>query len=391
VQSTHHDIARQLAGEQKGLLSPQASSENKAAVVQLEMWELEDQFRQLTKRTQNKKAYNLLSEQEKIQIEKDKLAIMLKAQTAMEKRYGKPTKKPSDDLKTPKAAWWRKLLFGFLMIIDIALMTVGGYLGSLELLGLLAPHLASIAVSIIALSATGIEAVMMYAIFKPMLQEGLKIPRAPSSKETLAEKHDKKINALENMNALMVDNYEKHSSFVYGYHTRILKMFNDDVKNTELLSYKESIPKRILRYGLSTFNTILNLAGVYFGTVLLLTALSPVLVGTPVGWGIIATVAVAQLLSRLFIRKNAVFTMLNPSAAHHEATREKLLKFESKSESIETHMKRLEATEKLAVLEKKQSSSRPRRRVSESFASRRMEPSAEGNNQGSEVASIRLS
>lgn len=317
--------------------------------LKLTLKKLESDYKELEKKSDDKKYWDALSESQKIENEKAKLAIVLEINKSIENQYGKIAEKKEKPAEK-KAAFWRKALFGFLIIIDITFMCIGGFLGATSLLQMI-PGITSVTTALVAGLTTAIESLMMYSIFKPMLQQGLGIPVNPP-KETLSNYYGQRLELTEKVNSKMVNNghytFEK-SPELYQSYAGILKTINKDMKKTTLTSFNEPSYKKVGRYCLSGLNLILSMAGTYFGTVMLLTAISPLLLGTPVGWAIIGTFILAHLISKLVIRQNSIFNLLNPSAHRHEEIRNKLLQFEDKSSGIDYdlhHMKKVDKAEK---------------------------------------------
>lgn len=277
------------------------------------------------------------SEKTKIENEQKKFKIIEQIYNSI-----KPKEQEQKEIeaKKTKNTWWRKALFGFLIVTDITLMTMGGYFGFLELMQLLIPSLSAFAMKLIAIIATGIEGLMMYSVFKPFLQRGLGIqPEAPS--DTLVANYSNRIVLMKKINDLM-ENYEfakKMGVERYSSYAEVLKEFNKDISEIKLTPYQESKTKKVIRYGLSTLNTGLSIAGTYFGATLLLTAISAALIGTPIGWAIIATIIVAQLLTRFFVRQNSVYDLLNPEAKQQNLVIKQLKNFSNINSRMDQNLK----------------------------------------------------
>lgn len=321
--------------------APQANSAIDSLQIRLDHYELE--YKKCCVVSDNKLLWRLLSDAEKMANERAKLKLLQEVNKLIDQYYGAThnIEVIDDAPRGQNVPLSRKLLFAFLIVVDITFMSIGSYLGSVALLNLFVPAISTLVATLVAGIATAIEAVMMYSVFKPMLQRGLKIP-VDQPEGLLATDYGKRLSMMQKINAKMVNNIQytqKHGPNVYASFMPLLKLLNQDVKKITLLPYQEPYYKTLARYGLSILNVTLSIAGTYYGASLLLLALCAPLVGTPIGWGIIGTFIFAQLLTRLVIRQTAVYDLLNPFAKRHESLRNKIESFVNPSEAIDREWK----------------------------------------------------
>lgn len=121
------------------------------------------------------------------------------------------------------------------------------------------------------------------------------------------------------------------------------------VEKIKIKTYVESPFKKGLRFVLSAVDMSLNIGGGYFLATSLLagTTAAAALLGTPVGWGIVALIIVGQFALRLAVGSNAMFNLLNPGAEKHKKVTEEINEYElntAKYEEILTTKKQIENT-----------------------------------------------
>jgi hypothetical protein len=313
---------------------------------------LHDQFIMLQNSSADEKAWNDLTEINRIEIEKKKLNILQDVYKSIEEQYGPSNRKLSSLNAEKKNSVWRRVLFGVLTVADIVISSIGGFLGAISLLKLIpgVSHAAGIVVSSIAVT---IEGTARYSVFKPWLQKGLGMtPDEP--KDTLVKHYEDRLMLTKKINSLMLNNLvytaEKDPT-VYQSYTGILKAANQDVRQIKLPPYKERTAVKVGRYCLSTLDVGLSAAGTYFSAVMLLTVVSAALLSTPPGWAIIAAAIVLQLVMRYVIRQSSIFTLLNPSAAQHEAVKDKLEKFTPKEQEFDRDLDLIKKAKKSSAVD----------------------------------------
>lgn len=316
-------------------------------ILEVTLKKLNDRFLQLTQMTNDKKSWDNFTEEKKLAIESNKYEIMRQVLISIQKQYGKKYKQNVDIVIKENSENWRKALFAVLMTTDIAVMTIGTFVGASSLMRLL-PGVGTIFPSIVGGIGVGIESLIKYAMFKNFLQQGLGISPEPST-EKLLTKYEMRLALMEQINHLMVNNMHYTRSqgpVIYQYYTNILKSFNADMKKTQIAPYEEPRSKRYIRNCLSIINLGLNVASTYFAASLLLTTFLAPLVGTPIGWGIVGFVIAAQLLSKFIVRKTSIFTLMNPAAVQHDMIKDKLSHFKDRSKGIDQDLNTMRSLNK---------------------------------------------
>jgi hypothetical protein len=270
------------------------------------------------------------SNEEKRVVEKKKYAIMQKVYASINRE----TEVKPEPQET--AALWRRALLLFLITIDIAMISVWGLRGTVDLLKALVPKIPMGIALFISTIATSIEGIILCSLLKPYLQRGLEI-EPDATEDTLADSYDNRLKLIEKMNSSMITDICSNSADDYGSYASILKKFNQDMKRTQLTDYSESTAKRRGRYCLSIIDIGVNITGAYFGSTTLLTTLGATsLIGTPIGWGIIIVLIATQLFVSFLMRKDSVYSWLHPRKPQYEATQKKLINFKDRSDEIQT-------------------------------------------------------
>ncbi len=159
--------------------------------------QLEQAYQSLSNISKNKNRWNKLKLEEKMAIEHYKLSII----KAVEKNIREKLHIEAEiqkQVQQNKIAWWRYLLFGFLVTMTIVPAGFGIYLGLNELLALI-PGMSEIGVQVTSAFAALIECLMFYSIMKPFMQNALNIHPEQSLQE-LTQGYNDRLDTMERLN-----------------------------------------------------------------------------------------------------------------------------------------------------------------------------------------------
>jgi len=313
------------------------------------MIELEQEFQRLLAISQDKEFWKKLQENERITIEKYKLAIMLAVQNYLLEKYKNLTiehDKPAESEKKPSKWLW--VLYGALMGIELTPMIWGGFLGVVELLGAI-PQLTTHIVTMVGIVVCSMEAVLYYSVMGPVLQAGLGLSSTILAAREL-EIYNRQLQAINLIDTVMSSD-NKIGAAEYNNHLKLLQLFGKNIveAKTKIEEFKEPSTKKGLRWLASGVNILLNIGGGYFICISLLrgSAATAALIGTPAGWAIIGFITLGQFALRYVVRSNGMMNLLNPSAERHNKIYERVDKFklnENKYQEILGRKKEKEET-----------------------------------------------
>jgi len=308
-------------------------------------------------------------EADKMAVEELRLKIMRKMLSHMRKMLSQLPKKVEIEEKheeepsptcttTLKKRWanfmkrWAKPLYVFLMLFNVAFMAIGGFLGMQEVLADI-PGLAVLTANVISAGFTLCECAMAYSISGPYVKKGLGIPE-DAVERTMAIVQDEQREVTEAINRILLspDYYQKMNYSNYHENSTLASLFNEHVSAIQPIEFQEPWKRKGFRWFLGGVNIVLIMTNCFYMTGGLLKLIAPALMGTPVGWGIIAAVILIQVVVASIMRSESMYEMLNPEVVQIKEVNKKIKSFENQSESLKLTLQGLQKRE--ALLQKKE-------------------------------------
>ena len=270
---------------------------------------------------------------EKLAMEDYRLALMESIYIQLANIQSVPEKKRTLFEKFIRGIKIALLIFaGVVGMADTAIWT---YFGAQEALLLAIPGAIAAALIPLSIIFTVIAVVQFFGFEMDQVKEMLGIKIGSKSRELL-ETHEKQIRLTKKINAILLTDIHTINQLTtpqYQDYSNIAVQFNNDViyKKSVFKEYKEHPLKKCLRYAMTAAGIILISMEVYLGTTLLLGTFMAPLVGTPIGWGIIAALTATYIILFLSMRGSGMDTLFNSIHTQSLKVKQKLNEFIPKS------------------------------------------------------------
>lgn len=235
------------------------------------------------------------------------------------------------------------LFFALLMLIECIPTILGSFLEVKAILS----KIFTLSTQILQAASTFIclvEGMIFYAMIGPLLQRalGLAVKHKQHTIPQLYKEQLKSVNEINNRLTLETPFRNQMPVEKYHWYVEMASSFNDHICELRLAPFKEQPFKKFFRIGLAAINIIFNLIACYYGTLSLLSAFAPFLVGTPLGIGIVVSMVIGQQVGRFILRADNMFYYLNPMARKHNKIKESVESFQKKNDTLQdilTHKK----------------------------------------------------
>ena len=272
----------------------------------------------------------------KIKQEKAKLAFLkgferhLKTIDIGKKKTLKKKNKQKPFLALQTVFYYFLLGFG---LIENAIST---YLVAENLL-ILIPALSNPWVIAGSLLITFINSALFYAVEASMFKEILGIEASQNERTQLIQTYLEKLNTVEQINKILFDfNFILNTpQSDYQRYAELALLMNQDMEKLQntIGKHHESLAKKAVRYFVRGFGAVICAAGTYFLSTSLVTLFATPLMGTPIGWILIALVLITGLIFYFTMQAPAMMQLLHPEYLPFKDLKLKLKNFEYKNEA----------------------------------------------------------
>ena len=225
--------------------------------------------------------------------------------------------KVSKEPEVPKSKLSRMLrlmLYYFLIPFGVLQDAIGSFLFSSTLFALI-PTISSPVVIALSVLYTVLDCILFFAFEVSFLKPALGLDIKTNELGSALDIYSQKLKATIEINALItnVKLINTAPEFYLKHKTHALKCNQEitELKN-KMGDDKESIPKKILKWGVIGFGILSSIAGNYFMATSLLTALCAPLLGTPIGWGIIILSILGGLGFYYAMGATSMINLVNP-------------------------------------------------------------------------------
>ncbi|MCC2667059.1 MAG: hypothetical protein K0S63_975 [Gammaproteobacteria bacterium] len=277
-----------------------------------------------------------VSEQDKIAIEESRLKIM-KEMLAYLKENGDTQKKDPLQEAVPQSStkWWAKPVYVFLMLFNVLFMAIGGFLGAREILVDIISYLSPVIINLISGCLAACECAMSYSISSPYVKKGLGLPEDEIAR-TIAIIQNEQCQTTEAINAKLLSPqyYQSMTPSDYSEYTKLSSLFNDYISNIKPIEFQEPVFKKRIRLFFTAVNMVLMMTNSFYMTTALLKVVAATLVGTPIGWAMIAGVILIQLAATSIMRSESMFEMLNPEVVKIKEANKRIKSFKNKTKDF---------------------------------------------------------
>ncbi len=291
------------------------------------------------------------SEQDKIVLEEERLTAMRALLADLKKNDDVEEK---DQLQEPapllSRKWWAKPAYVFLMLFNVLFMAIGGFLGMQEVLLDAIPTISPWVMNLISGCLAACECAMSYSISSPYVKKGLGLPEDEIARTiTMIQAEQCQVTEAINAKLLSPQYYQVMTQSDYSKQAELASRFNDHVSNIKPIEFQEPVFKKRVRLFFTAVNMILTITNSFYMTTAFLKAVAATLVGTPVGWAVIAGVILIQLGVTSIMRSESMFEMLNPEVVKIKEAKKKINSFKNKIKDFQLISTGLQEKENLLL------------------------------------------
>jgi hypothetical protein len=234
--------------------------------------------------------------------------------------------------EVPKSKLRRRfslMLYYFLIPFGVLQDAIGSFLFSSTLFALI-PSITSPVVIAVSVLYTVLDCILFFAFEVSFLKPALGLDIKTNELGSALDIYSQKLKATIEINALitnvrLIDTapefYHKHKNHALKCNQEITELKN------KMGDDKESILKKILKWGVIGFGILSSIAGNYFMATSLLTAFCAPLLGTPIGWGIIVLSILGGLGFYYAMGATSMINLVNPDRMKFKELKTELEKF----------------------------------------------------------------
>ena len=244
----------------------------------------------------------------------------------------------ADDLKKKELStfkrFFKKAFFSFLITFGLLEDAAGSYLYASALFTLI-PGITNPVTMAMAAIFTILNCTFFYAFEVSILKEALGITSETIKMESLIDVYLQQLKITTSINQLLTTaSVLTMDHVVYENYTKLAVLFNGDLKTKQKKtgSFHESIPRKLLKWGVIGFGLLDSICGSYFMSTSLLAIISAPLLGTPIGWLIISLTIIAGLGFYYAMGAKSMIQLVCPERAKYKELRKSLNEFKSKDD-----------------------------------------------------------
>ncbi len=191
----------------------------------------------------------------------------------------------------------RNIAYYFLILFGLFQDIAGSFIFGTTLFGLI-PGIAQPFLTIAAIIYTALDSILFYAFEVSLLKDALGIPYSSNNLEEHIDAHRQQLKLASTINddlstlpAVTMD------PGLYEQYTTLAILFNQDLRTQDaaMSDYQESVSKTILKVFLVTFGALSSIAASYFWADSIMSLWAASIIGTPIGWAMIALTVIAGL------------------------------------------------------------------------------------------------
>jgi len=247
----------------------------------------------------------------------------------------------------------KKILYYILLVFGTLNDAVRNYLFGSALIALI-PNLVLPIRIILSVCYIVFEAVLFYGFELFLLRNALGIANSKVDAHRLVSVNIEQVRTIARINQLLVSiQVLTLDDQLYQDYRTVVASLNADLetKFNSLQRFDDSFSKKLLKAAILGFGIMTNIASSYFMINSVLTAWAPILLGTPLGYGIICLAIMVELGFYYFMGAAGVIRLMN---AHHDdfkILKNELRIFNQKNTTFfSTHVRKKECSVKSTVL-----------------------------------------
>ncbi len=191
----------------------------------------------------------------------------------------------------------RELFYYFLLAFGLFENVAGSYLFGAALFSLI-PGISNPALMIASLIFTALSSVLFYTFDVTVLKEAFGIPCSDTDFAQLIETYSIQLKTTIAINQLLSTMHVQNiNALTFDEYRQLITLLNVDLRNklAGIEPYPASLLKNILNAGMLAFGALSSIAGSYFFVNTLMMMVAASMVGTPIGWTIVALTVISGL------------------------------------------------------------------------------------------------
>jgi hypothetical protein len=277
----------------------------------------------------------------RLSIERDKLAIIQAAEKKLKQSLRHHRQQPTaivNNAPEPTDSRFQSILrkgaFYFLLIFGLLQDIAGSYIFSSTLFALI-PGITLPGIIAAAVCYTILDSILFYAFEVSFLKDALGIPYTSTDAEVLLKTYDEQITLVSSLqyelSTLKTLTLETHA---FEKYLQLTQLLSDDLHNKKksIGEYRESNIKKVIKCGLLIFGALSSIAASYFWADSILVVFGGSLIGTPIGWAIIALTIIAGLGYFYAMGGTSMIQLVNPDYEAFQKIKTALSEFQEKYE-----------------------------------------------------------
>ncbi len=226
----------------------------------------------------------------------------------------------------------RNIAYYFLILFGLFQDIAGSFIFGTTLFGLI-PGIAQPFLTIAAIIYTALDSILFYAFEVSLLKDALGIPYSSNNLEEHIDAHRQQLKLASTINddlstlpAVTMD------PGLYEQYTTLAILFNQDLRTQDaaMSDYQESVSKTILKVFLVTFGALSSIAASYFWADSIMSLWAASIIGTPIGWAMIALTVIAGLGYYYAMGGSSMVQLVNPDYENYQELRQESAEFRDK-------------------------------------------------------------
>ncbi len=265
-------------------------------------------------------------------IEEKKLELILEFEAIIRKKMPEEYSLPQQ--KKPKPATWLKprhweMLYYFVLVFGMFESIAESYLFGSELFTLI-PGISNLTLFTASFVFTVLSSILFYAFEVSFIKEALGFPDGITVFAGLIDTCSRQVKSAKNINDLLRTAYIMSiDQTLFDDYRKLVKLINEDLRNKQAnpVPYPESVLNDIMNFGVIAFGALSSVAGSYFFAHYMMALMAASLIGTPLGWAIIALTALSGLGFYYAMDATSMVRMVYPAYEEYDALCDELEQF----------------------------------------------------------------
>jgi hypothetical protein len=235
----------------------------------------------------------------------------------------------------------REMLYYFVLIFGMFESIAGSYLFGSTLFSLI-PGISDTVHLIASIVFTALDSILFYAFEVTLLKDSLGIPYDDTDFTQSIETYSSQLNTTITINKLLATIYMLDvDNVLYDQYINLTTLLNADlrIKEGEMQPYPESTLTNILKMVVLVYGAVSNAAGSYFFSNELLKVVAASMVGTPLGYTLVALTMLCGLSFYYAMGCTSMINLITPSFDEYQALKAGLTLFKTNYHDDLSHVR----------------------------------------------------